>query len=267
MLSAPRSLALNAICLYIAAYLVTIVVHEMGHAAMALALGDHPVLYNTSVTNTNQLLSNAAHVLISAAGPLVSLAQGVALLALARRRRSAGPGALFTLYLGVFGLINFLGYLMIAPLVAGGDTGQIVSRLHVPAGATWAVAVLALLVLIKAIGRTGPLFARLLPTNVQADGAHKAASLKALILWPWLVGSVVLVALALPAPHPAIVANMFMSPMVLRRAYAVAAKVPAGALAAAVEAPTGLWQPQWWLVLAVGVLALGFKALGYGVAL
>ncbi|WP_281271043.1 hypothetical protein [Hymenobacter nivis] len=33
---------------------------------------------------------------------------------------------------------------MIAPLVAGGDTGQLVSRLHVPAGATWAVAVLAL---------------------------------------------------------------------------------------------------------------------------
>ena len=266
MLSAPRSLALNAICLYIAAYLVTIVLHEMGHAAMALALGDHPVLYSTSVTNTNPLLSNAAHVLISVAGPLVSLAQGVALLALARRQRSAGPGALFTLYLGVFGLINFLGYLMIAPLVAGGDTGQMVVRLRVPAWATWAVAVLALLALIRSIGSTGPLFAHLLPPAALADDAQKATGLKALILWPWLLGSVVLVLLALPAPHPAIVANMFMSPMVLRRAYAVAATVPAGAPAAA-EGPRGLEQPQWGLLLAAALLALVFKALGHGVAL
>lgn len=239
MLLVPCLLALNAICLYIAAYLVTIVVHKMGRAAMALALGNHPVLYNTSVANTSQLLSNTAHVLISAAGPLVRLAQGVMLLALAHRRRSAGPGALFILYLGVFGLINFLDYLMIAPLMAGGDTGQLVSRLHVPAGATWAVAVLALVALVKSISGAGPLFARLLPKAARANGAHKAAGLKALILWPWLVGSVVLVLLALPAPHPAIVANMFMSPMVLRRAYAVAAKVPAGA-PAAMEAPTGL---------------------------
>lgn len=266
MLSAPRSLALNAICLYIAAYLLTIMVHEMGHAAMALVLGDHPVLYNTSVTNTSKLLSNTAHVLIAAAGPLVSLAQGLALLALARRR-PAGPGPLFILYLGVFGLINFLGYLMIAPLVKGGDTGQIVARLHVPTGATWAMAVLALLVLLKTIGGTGPLFARLLPTAARADDAQKAVGLKALILWPWLVGSVVLVLLALPAPHPAIVANMFMSPMVLRRAYAVAAKAPAGAPTAADDAPAALEQPQWLMALAAIVMALIFRALGHGVAL
>ena len=137
MQSVIRPLARTAILLYIAAYLLTIVLHEVGHATMALALGDHPVLYNTSVQNTNQQLSSRAHVLIAAAGPLLSLLQGVVLLLLVRRGRGAGPSALFWLYMSVFGLINFFGYLMIAPLVKGGDTGQVVARLHVPAAMQW----------------------------------------------------------------------------------------------------------------------------------
>jgi hypothetical protein len=47
---APRQPALTAICLYIAAYLLTIVLHEMGHAVMALAVGDHPILFLTPIS-------------------------------------------------------------------------------------------------------------------------------------------------------------------------------------------------------------------------
>jgi hypothetical protein len=258
---ATRRLACTAILLYIAAYLLTIVLHELAHATMALALGDHPVLYNTSVLNTNPQLSNAAHVLIAAAGPVFSLVQGLALLPLLRRSRGSGAGSLFWLYMCVFGLINFFGYLLIAPLVAGGDTGQIVARLHVPAAAQWAVAAGGLLGLSLLIGSTAPLFLRHLPAAAQAAPAARASGMRALLLWPWLVGSVVLVVLALPAPQLVIVANMFMSPMVLSRAYRRALAGPAVATTA-----TEVAHWPWALALVVLTVAVGFRLLGHGIA-
>jgi len=261
MQPATRRLASTAILLYIAAYLLTIVLHEVAHATMALALGDHPVLYNTSVQTTNPRLSNTAHVLIAAAGPVFSLVQGLVLLPLLRRSRGAGAGSLFWLYMGVFGLINFFGYLMIAPLVAGGDTGQIVARLHVPMAAQWAVAVAGLLCLSVLIGRTAPLFLRHLPAATQADPAARTEGMRALLLWPWLVGSVVLVLLALPAPQLVIVANMFMSPMVLRRTYRQALTSPAIATTAPELRPA-----PWVLALVVLVGAVGFRLLAQGLA-
>lgn len=207
--SASRALALNAILLYIIAYLVTIVLHETGHALMSLALGGRPILYSTSVQNANKHLADSAIVLIAAAGPLLSLLQGASLLAWLRHRPARGAWGLFWLYMAVFGLINFLGYLLIAPVVKGGDTGQIMALLHVPAAVQWAVAALGLYALIKVVGSTAPLFLGLLPTEMQADAAQRTTALRGLILWPWLVGSVVLVLLALPALHPAVIANMF----------------------------------------------------------
>lgn len=264
MKPAPRALILNASCLYITAYLATIVLHEIGHAVVSLALGGRPVLYNTSVQNTNHLLPAAALVLIAAAGPVVSLLQGLALLALLRRRPPAGPWGLFWLYAGVFGVINFFGYLLITPLVKGGDTGQLAALLHVPTAVQWVVALLSLYLLIKLIGSTAPLFLRLLPTEAQAHLPARVAGLRGLILWPWLAGSVVLVLLALPAPHPAVIANMFMSPLVLRRAYANA--LAASAVPAAAAAPVGLLRAQWLPALACVGGAILFKLLGQGVA-
>ncbi|NML65752.1 hypothetical protein HHL22_11095 [Hymenobacter sp. RP-2-7] len=259
---ATRALAFNAVCLYVIAYLLTIVLHEGGHAAMALALGDHPVLYSTSVRTTSAHLTNLDHVLIAAAGPVLSLGQGLLLLGWLRQRRPRSSWGLFGLYMGLFGLINFLGYLLIAPFVAGGDTGQIVARLHVPAAAVWVVAALALATLVLAIGRTGPLLLGVLPVAEQASPEARTGGLRALVLWPWLLGSVALVLLALPAPHPAVVANMVMSPMVLRRAYATGQRAPVqptGAL--------GLPRPQWLLGAVLVLVAIGFRWLALGVAL
>lgn len=256
---ASRALTLNAILLYILAYLVTIIMHETGHALLALALDGRPILYSTSVQNANKHLADSAIVLIAAAGPLLSLLQGASLLAWLRHRPVAGTWGLFWLYMAVFGLINFLGYLLIAPVVKGGDTGQLVARLHVPAAVTWAVAALSLYVLIKVIGSTAPLFLGLLPSIEQVEVNQRTVGLRRLILWPWLVGSVVLVLLALPAPHPAVIANMFMSPMVLRRAYINGLRIaPVPAVV------TGLLRWQWRPALVGVVVVRVFKLLAHG---
>jgi len=260
--AAKRALAFNAILLYIAAYLITIMLHETGHALMSLALGGRPVLYSTSVQNANRHLADSALVLIAAAGPLLSLVQGASLLAWLRYRPAKGAWGLFWLYMAAFGLINFLGYLLIAPVVKGGDTGQIMALLHVPTAVQWVGAVLGLYTLVKVIGSTAPLFLGLLPTEMQVEAAQRITALRGIIWWPWLVGSVVLVVLALPAPHPAVVANMFMSPMVLRRAYANGlqlAPIP-GRIA------TGLLCWQWLPGLASAGVGVVFRLLAHGVA-
>lgn len=256
-----RALAFNAVCLYILAYLLTIVLHEGAHAAMALALGDHPVLYSTSVRTTLPSLTTTDHVLIAAAGPVFSLGQGLVLLGWLRARQPTGVAGLLVLLLAAFGLMNFLGYVLIAPVVAGGDSGQIVARLHVPVVARWVAAALALGLLLLAIAATGRWWLGLLPPAAQADPAARSAGLQAL-LWPWLLGSVGLVLLSLPAPHPAVIANMVMPPMVLRRAYAVAQRAPVQPAGAA-----ALLHFRWGLAVAVGLAAVGFRMLAQGVAL
>lgn len=257
-----RALLVNACCLYVAAYLSVISTHELGHAVVSAALGGRPILYNTSVHNTNEALSTTTLVLIAAAGPLVSLAQGAGLLSWVRHRRPGGCWGLFWLFMGVFGLINFLGYLMIAPLVSGGDTGQIAALLQEPTWLQWGVAGLAGLLLAAAIGRTGPLFRQLLPAESVPGAPTRVAGMRALLLWPWLVGSVGLVALVLPVPYPSVVANLVMSPMVLGRAFRTGVAAAPGAAPAA-----GLLQWQWLPVLAALLGAVGFKLLGQGLAL
>lgn len=259
--TASRHLALNAICLYVAAYLVTILLHELGHAITSWLLGGQPILYNTSVQNTTPNLSAATLVRIAMAGPLVSLGQGLGLLAYVHQTHRPGIGRLFLLYLGIFGLMNFLGYLMIAPLVPGGDTGQVVALLHVPHWVQWATALLALVLLRKMIGATGPLFLILLPTAMQADADARSQGLRALLLWPWVVGSLVLVLLATPAPQLVILLNIPLSSMVLWAALRTGQRHPAG------QAPaSSLLQTQWMPALTMVVLALLFRYLGRGVA-
>lgn len=257
---AYRRLALTASCLYVAAYLVTILLHELGHAGTSWLLGGQPILYNTSVQSTNPTLSPVALVRIAVAGPLVSLGQGLALLTYVRRTRRRGPMGLFLLYMGVFGVMNFLGYLMIAPLVPGGDTGQVVALLQVPPAVQWGTAGLALLGLSRSIRGTGPLFLGLLPTAVQADAAQRQKGLAALVLWPWAGGSLVLVLLAVPAPQLVILLNIPLSSLALWGAFRTAQRHPAG------PAPvTGLLRPQWVPWLGLLALAILFRYLGQGV--
>lgn len=188
--------------------------------------------------------------------------QGLGLLGWLRWRRPAGLGGLFGLLLGIFGLLNFLGYVLIAPVVAGGDSGQIVARLQAPAAATWLAAALALGVMVLAMAATGRWWLGLLPAATQADPAARTAGLRALLLWPWLLGSVVLVLLSLPVPHPVVLAYLILPSMTLSRSYAAAQRAVAQP-----DGSAGLLQPHWWLVVALGLAAVGFRLLAQGVAL
>lgn len=263
-----RRLALVAVCEYTAAFLLTVLLHETAHALMALAVGTHPVLYSSYVDNPP--VTAERQVLIALAGPGFSLAQGLALLAGARRGRGTGPGALFGLFLGVFGLINFLGYVMTGPFVPYGDIGQAEKTLNVPVAAAIGAAIAAAIALTIIVQRTAPLFMRFVPAAgpeavPAAAKAHKRPYLRALLLWPWLLGSVLITAVAWPLPTLISLVYPPMSSMVLGAAFGAAVGRPE--LLGAPAVPGALRASPWGPVLMLGAVAAVFRLVSAGVRL
>ncbi len=263
-----RRLAFAAVCLYTAAFLATVLLHELAHALMALAVGVHPTLFNSHVDAPPA--GPRQEILIALAGPVFSLAQGVAALALTARGRSTGPGALFGLFLGVFGIINFLGYVMTGPVVDYGDVGQAEKLLGVPVAAAIVAAVAAAVAVTLAVRATAPLFLRFVPAlgpgaSPAAVVAQKRPYLRALLLWPWLLGSVLITALSWPWPTVLSLVYPPLSSMVLGAAFGAA--IGRADLLGAPAAPAVLRAPQWALALGLGALAAGYWLLRGGVQL
>jgi len=257
--------ALTAAALYTAAFLATLLLHELGHALVSKALGGQPVLHNTFVSNRNQALGARATLAIALAGPLVSLMQGLGLLAAARRATSTSNLALLSLYGGWFGLINFLGYLLIGPFFPYGDLGQVEALLGLPAWAGWGLALAAGLGLRQALGATAPVLLRFGPGLGRARRGQLG---RALVAVPWLVGSALLVILSWPAPTLLSVLYPPLSSLVLLAAWGAAMRQPyPPAEAAPATAPlfAGLrLGPALALLLGVAVV---FRLLAAGVAL
>jgi hypothetical protein len=266
-MSAPKTatavsrLAFTSICLYVAAYLATIMLHETAHAVVSWLLGGRPVQYNTWVRNTNPALATTAELYVALAGPLFSLGQGLLLLRYSFRTRQAGNWPLLRLYAGVFGLMNFLGYVVIGPVAHSGDSGQIMTILHVPLWLQWSLALLAFAALNVLIQQTGPLFLRQLPPATQADEQQRVAGLQVVLQWPWVIGSLVLVVLSLPSPLLALL-YIPLVPMVLRRAYRSALKQPI----TSIPATQGQLQLQWVVVAVPIVLASLYRYFAMGIA-
>ena len=215
--------ALAATLLYTAAFLLTVMVHELGHAVVSKVLGGQPVLHHASVDNRNEHLSVRSEVAIALAGPLVSLVQGLLVLVAARRGRATGNGALFRLYLGVFGLINFLGYLLTGPFVPYGDIGRAEALERVPAWASIVLAVLAAAALHRLIAGTAPLFVHF---GGELARPTRGRLMQALVALPWLLGSVLITLLSLPVPTLLSLIYPPMSSLVLGAAYGGAMRLP-----------------------------------------
>ncbi|MDB5233493.1 MAG: hypothetical protein JWR44_486 [Hymenobacter sp.] len=208
--------AFKATAHYTAAFLLTVMLHELGHAVVSKLLGGQPVLHNTYVNSRNEHLSASSEIAIALAGPLVSLVQGALLLAWAWRRRATGDAALFGLYMGLFGVINFLGYVLTGSFVPYGDIGRAEALWSLPAWATVVLAVLAAAGLHRLVASTGPLFVPFAP-NLAHQGRGRI--MQALIALPWLLGSILITALSWPLPTLLSLIYPPMSSMVLGAAW------------------------------------------------
>jgi hypothetical protein len=129
---------------FAAASMVTTILHELTHAAVAYAIGVRSTLFNYDVDlhlTEAQAATNRAAV-IGIAGPFVCLGLGV-LGWLAFRRARGSAVELPLLYVSVFGIGTFFGNLMSASFA--GDFSAAAVALGLPIGVRYAISLAGVL--------------------------------------------------------------------------------------------------------------------------
>ncbi|HEY0976779.1 MAG TPA: hypothetical protein VGE21_04865 [Flavobacteriales bacterium] len=195
-----RLLILNSAVCYVLAFLLTTVLHELGHATVGSVLGSSPVLHHNYVAHLDRdALPVIDQVWIALAGPLVSFAQGLVLLPVVNRRRGGGLFNLFVLWCMLLGFGNFLGYLMTGPLFTAGDIGKVYVLLKIPMALRIGIAVIGAAALAwVAYFSTRPFLQFATRPALVEDASSRTAFNFRIIIVPWLVGSVVVTLLYLP---------------------------------------------------------------------
>ena len=206
---------INSTLAFICAFFITTFIHESGHFITYLIFGADPVLYHNYVQAQSDNLSTLALIITVMAGPVASLLQGIAFSIWAFMRRKKDVMDLLILWLGLLGLVNFFGYLLLTPFSTAGDTGKAATLLQLGVPSTYFIAAAGLTVVIVLVLKIGRIFADFIPADL--IGREKGKYVYAIMFYPILIGSVVNTALAFPVPtivsilYPATSAFVIMS--------------------------------------------------------
>lgn len=198
-LTAPGSkltLAVSSTVLFVGAFHLTTLLHELGHFVAYLAFHTHPTLYFNRVEAAESTVSRSGLIVSALAGPFTSLAQGFLCAWWVRTRRANTNGYLFVQWLALLGFINFFGYLMLTAFSSVGDTGKVAALLGVPTWLDELVSAVGIALLIVAMIRQDRHFEDFL--DGEPGTRDRARWINALVYFPILAGSVVNVAFAFP---------------------------------------------------------------------
>jgi len=209
-------LILNSTVLYILAFLVTTVIHELAHAFMGMNLGSGAILHHNYVEHP--LISNLtvqARVMISLAGPIMSLIQGIAVGWFFVKIRKASYTKLFLLWTSVLGFTNFFGYLMTGPIFHLGDIGKVYGILNISLPLQIIFAVFGLLILaFVAYKLTVPFLEFSFLEEWVSNPETRSHFAFSIIILPWLIGSAVVTILYLPVVAVVSIIYPFTSGMI-----------------------------------------------------
>lgn len=211
--STPLAALSNSIVVALIANLSMVMLHELGHFLAAYAFGLNPQLHHNFVYIDPRNVPDAQLLWIAAAGPLGSLLVGVVCLAAERQIRPKSAGTLLLLWMGLHGVLLFLGYLFIAPFFREGDTGKVFALLGLP---EWLIILLS----VGSIGLVTRLFVRLANrfTPYGEPGQPVGQRANWLILWP-VVGNVLAGVLHLPVSHPVSLLSPLCMPLAFMAMY------------------------------------------------
>lgn len=194
------NITINSAVLYVAAFLVTTMIHELGHALSGMFFGSDPVLHHNYVEHLSpENITRTQNVVTALAGPILSLLQGVLAGTAYLRAKNHKLTTLFLLWFSILGLNNFLGYMMTGFLFQQGDIGKVFLILEVPLFTQIGIAVLAALALLfMAYKLTSPFLKFSYRTQwVDSEQSRVNFSFHILIL-PWIIGSVAVTIAYLP---------------------------------------------------------------------
>ncbi len=224
-----RILVINVSVIFVVTSILEMTLHEAAHFVASEMVGSKATLYHNCVLHegTDSLPINS-RIFFAAAGPVASLLIGLLFGALLRLRRHADLFGLFLLYMSVFGYIGFLGYTMIAPFFTYGDTGFVLAALGAPLWVFITVSVASIAALYMVMRRLACYFVSFMSAGVAADKDRRSAFVSRLIMYPFIIGTIITTLLNLPSPTPLSLIAPICSPFSILWVYHEYKVTPAG---------------------------------------
>jgi hypothetical protein len=196
-----RFIIINSAILFVIASVLAMTIHEFGHFFASILVNAQQLsIHHNYTSNSGGGLSSTSMIFIKSTGPLVSLMIGVVFHYMCSRQAKRSIIFLFEAYMALFGYIGFFGYLIIAPLTPGGDTGYVFYSLGLP---VWAMIILAMggaVVLYFLINILMKYFVEMGSREIMENGEKRQIFIRSLIFLPMIIGIVVTTILNLPVP-------------------------------------------------------------------
>ena len=144
-----KTLAINSLLILISISIIGTILHEFAHYITAISFGLHPELHHNYVKINPDNGTKMQNMLIAAAGPLFSLIFGIIILYISKKIFEPSLLKLSLLWLGLYNILIFLGYLLIAPISKSGDTGKVFEYFNTPNFIIITIAIVALILITK----------------------------------------------------------------------------------------------------------------------
>ncbi len=198
--------ATNNVLIYIATSIIVTILHELAHFMVATYFDLHPVLFHNYVSYSDKFTATQS-IYIAAAGPLFSLIQGIICMFWTKKIKEKGVFSLIILWLGLQGILTFMGYLLIAPFFAYGDTGKVFAILGVPMFAMIIISILSIIIITwYYLKQTAEMV-----QYAYADNLDRKTIARDLLLLPIFLGGLTNALLQLPVPtFLSLIAPIFM---------------------------------------------------------
>ena len=181
-----NALAINSLLITLATSLITTMLHEGAHYVTARFMNVPASLHHNYVITPDNTPLNTATI-ISAAGPLFSLILGVISLVFSIRYNKISLLKLFTLWLGMQGILTFLGYILIAPIAREGDTGKVFAYFGFPIYVSIGIAIASFIYVNKLFSG----FAKYFTYYKAGEFSTKNEDCRQLLIYP-IFGSIIL---------------------------------------------------------------------------
>jgi hypothetical protein len=221
-----KYLYINSTLAFVAAFIITTIIHEGGHFIAYLLFDANPIMYHNYVHTPDQSLADYVKIIAALAGPFISLLQGIIFWIFIKVKSRNDDAGLMNLWLCLLGFINFFGYLMLTPLSTEGDTGKASQLLQIPYMFRILIAAFGLLIIILIVIKTGKFFARFIPDQTEISGRRKYIS--SLAMFPIITGSIINSLLAFPLPSILSIIYPATSSFVIMSAYSIILKSKSG---------------------------------------
>jgi hypothetical protein len=225
MKNSYKNIVINSSLLFVITNIAEMTIHEFGHFFASLLVHAKQIsIHHNYTSNIDEGLSLTNSLFIKASGPVISLIIGILFHFICSRQFKRNILFLFNLYMSVFGYIGFFGYLIIAPVFPGGDTGYVCYALGFPMWLMIMVAVTGVIALYVLINRLMKYFVELGTKEIIENKEARNKFIRSLILYPLLIGIVITTLLNLPIPAFVSLVAPVCSPFTFMWAYGNALK-------------------------------------------